>query len=102
MLRTRVRAGPAAGIVMSLLFACLFTAVSLFDLYLPQLVPTFGKPVLVTLRVPYGPRIVRGRSLLSYEHTRVIVPRGTVLDEANEEHSAAFAYESTRRPPSTG
>ncbi len=103
MLRTRVRAGAAAGLVLSLLFAGLFAAVSLFELYIPQIAPSFGRPTLITLRVPYGPRIVRdARYGLSCEHARVIVPRGTVLDESNDEHRAAFAYESIRRPPSTG
>ncbi len=102
MLRTRVRAGAAAGLVLSLLFAGVFTAVSLFELYIPALTPSFGQATLITLRVPYGPRIVRGRSQLSYEHARVIVPRGTVLDEANDDHRAAFAYESIRRPPTSG
>ena len=103
MLRTRVRAGAAAGLVLSLLFAGVFTAVSLFELYIPALTPSFGRPTLITLRVPYGPRLVRGaHGAISYEHARVIVPRGTVLDEANIEHDAAFAYESIRRPPSVG
>lgn len=102
MLRTRVRAGATTGLVLSLLFAGVFTAVSLFELYIPALTPSFGQPTLITLRVPYGPRIVRGRSQLSYEHARVIVPRGTVLDEANDDHRAAFAYESIRRPPTSG
>jgi putative nucleotidyltransferase with HDIG domain len=101
MLRTRVRAGATAGLVLSLLFAGVFTAVSLFELYLPALTPGFGQATMITLRVPYGPRIVRGRSQLSYEHARVIVPRGTVLDETNDDHRAAFAYESLRRPPSS-
>jgi hypothetical protein len=106
MLRTRVRAGAAAGIVLSLLFAGLFTGVSLFDLYLGSLDPHLNIPGMVTrvtLRVPYGPRIVRdargGHSQLAYEHARIIVPRGTQLDEADDEHRAAFAYETTRRHP---
>jgi putative nucleotidyltransferase with HDIG domain len=105
MLRTRVRAGAAAGLVLSLLFGGIFTVVSLFELYIPAFTPSFGRATLITLRVPYGPRIVRGdarggHTQLSYEHARVIVPRGTVLDEGNDEHRAAFAYESIRRPPS--
>ncbi len=60
MLRTRVRAGAAAGLVLSLLFAGVFTAVSLFELYIPALTPSYGRPTLVTLRVPYGPRLVSG------------------------------------------
>lgn len=102
MLRTRVRAGAAAGLVMSLIFAALFAAVGMVELYVPALTPHLGEATPVTLRVPYGPRIVRdgagGR--LVYEHKRVIVPRGTVLRESDDEHRAAFAYESIRRPPS--
>src|SRR6478672_8930561 len=103
MLRTRVRAGAAAGLIMSVLFAALFTALSVFELYVPSLAPSLGAPAPTAIRVPYGPRIIRdarnGRSHLSYEHARVTVPRGTVLDEANDDHRAAFAYESLRRPP---
>jgi len=107
MLRTRVRAGAAAGLVLSLLFAGLFTAISLFDLFMPSLAPRMGAPTAVTLRIPYGPRIVHGargggRSRLAYEHARVIVPRGNVLDEGNNDHRAAFAYESIRRPLKLG
>jgi hypothetical protein len=89
--------------VLSLIFAGLFTAIGTFDLYIPALSPRLGAPAPITLRVPYGPRIVQGGKLgrLSYEHARVIVPRGTVLREDDDDHRAAFAYESTRRPPIT-
>lgn len=104
MLRTRVRAGAAAGLVLSLIFAALFSAIGLFEVYVPALAPRIGAAAPVTVRVPYGPRLVRdarnGRSHLAYEHTRVIVPRGTVLDDAVDDHRAAFAYESLRRPVS--
>jgi len=90
--------------VLSLVFAALFTVIGSFDLYMPSLSPRLGNETPVTLRIPYGPRIVRdarsGR--LSYEHARVIVPRGTLLRDDNDEHRAAFAYESTRRPPAIG
>ena len=106
MLRTRVRAGAAAGFVMSVLFAGLFTAVSLCDLYISALEPRINTPrasTLTTLRVPFGARIVvdgqHGHSQLLYEHARVIVPRGTALDDANGDHRAAYAYEVTRRHP---
>ena len=104
MLATRVRAGGTAGLVLSLIFSALFTMIGTFDLYVPSLAPRLGADTPITLRIPYGPRIVRdarsGR--LSYEHARVIVPRGTILREDNDEHRAAFAYESTRRPPAIG
>ncbi len=106
MLRTRVRAGPAAGLVLSLIFAALSTAIGLFDLYVPSLAPRIGSPAPVTLRVPYGPRIMsaasEGRSHFAYEHARVIVPRGAVLDDAVQDHRAAFAFESLRRPLGIG
>jgi cyclic-di-AMP phosphodiesterase PgpH len=103
MLRTRVRAGAAAGLILSLLCAALFTALSIFDLYVPSFVPRLGAPAPITIRIPYGPRIIRdarnGRPHLSYEYARITVPRGVVLDEANDNHRAAVAYEATRHPP---
>jgi hypothetical protein len=89
---------------VSVLFAALFTVLGSAELFITALTPRFGEPVPATLRVPYGPRIVlgtrEGRTHLLYEHTRVTIPKGTVLNEANDEHRAAFAYESIRRPPS--
>jgi putative nucleotidyltransferase with HDIG domain len=74
-----------------------------FDLFIESWTPEIGRPTAVTLRVPYGPRIVRdqrsGGSSISYEHTRIIVPAGTRLSEHNDDHKAAVAYESIRRPP---
>jgi hypothetical protein len=105
MLRTRIRAGAVAGLVMSIVAGALFTAVCVGDLYVGWLAPRFGAPVPVTLRVPYGPRVIRDRSdssRVTYEHTRIVVPRGTVLRESSDDHRAAFAYESLRRPPSLG
>jgi putative nucleotidyltransferase with HDIG domain len=101
MLRTRIRAGPVTGFVLSSLFALLFTMLSQGDLFLPSLAPEVGTPAPLTLRVPYGPRIVRdthdGRKALFYQHMRVIVPRGTVLKEHDDDHTAAIAYETIRR-----
>jgi putative nucleotidyltransferase with HDIG domain len=103
MLRTRIRAGPVAGLVMSLLFAALLTVVQAGPRLIAGLDPHFGEPAPTTLRVPYGPRIVRdistGRADLHYEHERVIVPMGTVLREDVEQHWTAFIYESMHRPP---
>jgi hypothetical protein len=103
MLRTRVRAGASAGLVLSLLFAGLFTVVGSVELYVGAFAPRIGAATPITLRVPYGARIVRdarpGRTMLAYEHTRIVVPRGTMLWEGSDEHRAAFAYDSIRRPP---
>jgi cyclic-di-AMP phosphodiesterase PgpH len=102
MLRTRVRAGWVAGVVLSTLFAALATLVQVVDLYIPGWSPALGDSAPWTLRVPYSPRITRSSQQdgrLAYEHVRVIVPRGTPLREGNDDHRAAFAYESLRRPP---
>ncbi len=103
MLSTRVRAGTVAGLVLSFVFSALFTIVSVGDLFMSSLTPQLGEPTRVTLRVPYGPHIISDsggeHAHLAYQHARVVVPRGTILDESNRDHRAAFAYESTRRPP---
>lgn len=82
MLRTRVRAGPISGLVLSLLAAAVLTVIQAGDLFF-RWAPTYGAPVHTTLRIPYGPRIVRewgsGRSEIRFENFRVVVPRGTVL-----------------------
>jgi hypothetical protein len=105
MLRTRVRTGWVAGVVLSSIFAAIATLVQVVDLYVPAWAPALGEAAPVTLRVPYGPRITRSSPAdgrLAYEHVRVIVPRGTALREGDDDHRTAFAYESLRRPPRPG
>src|SRR5262245_28293682 len=103
MLRTRIRAGAVAGVVLSIVFAMALAALQSFELFIDSWTPELGETTAVTLRVPYGPRIVRnqhsGGSNLAYEHTRIIIPAGTQLSEQNQDHRAAVAYESIRRPP---
>jgi cyclic-di-AMP phosphodiesterase PgpH len=99
----RKRAGAIAGVILGVVFAALLCILQSFDLFVDSWAPRIGEPTAVTLRVPYGPQIIRdkhsGGSAVSYEHTRVIIPKGTVLSEHNPDHRAAFAYESIRRPP---
>jgi putative nucleotidyltransferase with HDIG domain len=103
MLRTRIRAGAVAGIVLSVLFALSLLVLQSFELFVDRWAPTLGQATAVTIRVPYGPRIVRNDntrgSVIAYEHSRIIIPAGTVLSEQNDEHRAVVAYESIRRPP---
>jgi cyclic-di-AMP phosphodiesterase PgpH len=103
MLRTRVKAGPITGLVMSLLFAVALTGVQSFDRFVAAWTPKFEKATSVTLRVPYGPRLVRDqgsrKTELRYERTRILIPRGTVLKEKNEGDRTAMAFEGSRRPP---
>ncbi len=100
MLRTRVRAGPIAGLVMSLVAALLLTAIQAGDGYVPPWKPAWAKPAPTTLRVPYGPRLVRnpdtGRADVRFEHQRILVPRGTVLDQQDRLHQMAVSFEAAR------
>src|SRR5688572_12546124 len=103
MLRTRVKAGPITGLVMSLLFAVALTGVQSFDRFVAAWTPKFEKATSVTLRVPYGPRLVKDqgsrKTELRYERTRILIPRGTVLKEKNEGDRTVMAFEACRRPP---
>src|SRR5208283_1955019 len=82
MLRTRVRAGAVAGLVMSLVFATLLTLVQRSDALVREWAPKLGERTPVTLRVPYSPIIIKtSRTGIAYGHARIVVPRGTVLEE---------------------
>jgi len=112
---------------MSLGFAIILTLTQVGDALIPQLAPRFGAPTPTTIRVPYAslieqsfgdqipgtppPRLLsssgegRGggedrseKSRIAYEHARIIIPRGTVLDETNDVHRIGYAFEMTRRP----
>src|ERR1041384_4653709 len=105
MLRTRVRAGPIAGFVVSLVAAIALAAIHSGDLFVNRWIPAYDEPVHTALRIPYGPRIVRdwssGHAEIRFENFRVVVPPGTVLSRALEVHRAAYLYEWVRRPPSS-
>jgi putative nucleotidyltransferase with HDIG domain len=97
MLRTRVRVGPASGLIISVVFAALLSGLGAVDLFVPQWAPSYGQATQVVLRVPYT-ALTPG----SFHHSRVLVPRGTVLDKANAAHRAAREYDDTRRPVRPG
>ena len=103
MLRTRVKAGPVPGLVMSLLFAAVLTALQIGDHYVSLWAPAMGAATPVTLRVPYGPRASRdprsGQADARHGHARTVVPRGTVLRTESSVHWTAYLYASERRPP---
>jgi putative nucleotidyltransferase with HDIG domain len=104
MLRTRVRAGPVTGLVLSLIFGVLLTLIQAGDRFVTPWAPELDEPTSVTLRVPWGPRVVSdprtGRTDLHYEHARVVVPLGTTLEPRSSAHWIAYVYETTHRPPS--
>lgn len=103
MLRTRVRARPVSALILSLFGAVVLTVIQAGDLLVDGWQPAYDLPVHTSLRIPYGPRIVRdfssGRPEIRFENFRVVVPRGAVLDRSREDHRAAHLYESLRRPP---
>jgi putative nucleotidyltransferase with HDIG domain len=94
-----------AGLVMSLLFALVLTAVHVGNHFVPSWEPVMGKPAPTTLRVPYGPRVVRdqssGFSDIRFEHTRIVVPRGSVLRPYNQDDWAAYSFEQRHRTTHT-
>ncbi len=104
MLRTRVRAGPVSGIIISVVLAALLTAMGTVELFLPALTPAFGEPAPVALRVPYSAWLVRDSAgdvwTIRYEHSRIVVPRRTLQRQDDEQHRAAVKYHALRRPPS--
>ncbi len=99
MLRTRVRADPIAGLVMSLLFAAFLTLVQAGDRFVEAWTPRYGQVAATTLRVPYGPRLVRtgSRMRLQFEERRTVVARGTVLQADRPSHQAAYLLETELR-----
>ncbi len=103
MLRTRVRAGPVAGVILSLVAAVVLTAIQAGDLYVRSWALQVGEPARVTVRVPYGPRLVRnvttGRADLEFVHEQTVVWRGQIVNSDDQVHRAALAYEASRRDP---
>ncbi|MBW2459261.1 MAG: hypothetical protein JRI68_32495, partial [Deltaproteobacteria bacterium] len=104
MLRTRVPLGPSSGLILSALFAALFTVIGGAELFVAEFAPTYGVPTPLVLRVPYGARIVRSGSGelfdVTFQHHRIVLPRGSVLQPGVEQHRAAIKYDSLHRPPS--
>jgi putative nucleotidyltransferase with HDIG domain len=88
---------------MSLVFAAVLTLVQRSDTLVPALAPRVGEATPLTIRVPYAPIIVKspgagsGPATIAYSHTRIVVPRGTVLDPSVDAHRVAVAFENGRR-----
>ncbi len=100
MLRTRLRVAPLTALILSSVFAALLTGVGIFELFSPSFAAEYGRPAPVTLRVPFGGRIVhRDGQLqsLSYTYRRIIIPRGTTLLPSKEDHRAAVQQDQLRR-----
>jgi hypothetical protein len=98
-MRTRVRAGLAAGTVISVVAATLFTLIQLSDQLIGGLTPEFGSPSPVSLRVPHGSVAIQGEHTAFWDAHRVFLPVGTVLNPDDPVHQAVLEFESARRPP---
>lgn len=106
-LRTRVRAGWLAGVLLSLTTAVLLTLVQYGDVAFAAFEPKLGEATPVSLRVPHrlAPRLeatASGRSdaPLNYRLQHVLVPVGVELSAAEPSHKVAVSYELARRSPS--
>jgi putative nucleotidyltransferase with HDIG domain len=83
---------------MSLVFAAVLTVVQRSDTLVKEWTPKVGERAPVTLRVPYGPLIVKSsRTGIAYGHARIVIPRGTLLSEDVDTHRVALAFEASRR-----
>ncbi len=101
-LSTRAVASRPKGLLLSLISALVFTAMGSVELFIPSLSPRAGDPAPLTLRIPYGPRLMsrdeQGGPHNFFEHRRIVVPRGETIALENEDHRAAMAFEQQKRP----
>ncbi len=106
-LRTRVRAGWLAGVLLSLTTAVLLTLVQYGDIAFSAFEPKFGQAAPVSLRVPHRliPRadasvVLRGDTTPYFRMQHVLIPMGTELSSTETSHKIAVSYELARRSPS--
>src|SRR5690606_4008292 len=106
-LRTRVRAGWLAGIILSLITAVVLTLAQYGDVVVPAFEPKFGQVAPTSLRVPHrlAPRVDQSagahvNAAPNYRLQHVLVPAGTELTSAEPSHRVAVSYELSRRSPS--
>ncbi len=98
-MRTRVKAGWASGLMLSVVGATFFTIVHFSDGFVEATRPVFGQKAPVSIRVPYGAvHQPRGGSAY-YDKHHNFVPIGTLLQADDVAHQKAVAYEQSRRPP---
>ncbi len=102
MLRTRLIAGPRAGLVMSAVTATLLTIISVGETFFEPLRVEPDQPAPVTLRLP--PVAMRAASADGMPHIVRVAPvitRGTSTSDASIAEYVTL-YESARRPVRLG
>lgn len=97
MLRTRLIAGPAAGFVLSAVFAVVLTLTNFAETLAEPLRVSPNMPARVTLRLPALP--APDASVHTYTERRPMVGVGERLHADSPEASSVRDFERRRRPP---
>jgi putative nucleotidyltransferase with HDIG domain len=97
-MRTRVKAGWGAGLLLSVVTATILTVIQFSDVWVDATRPVMGRAAPVSIRVPYGAVQHPERWSAYYDKHHNFVPAGTILRESNPGHRTAVAYELQRRP----
>lgn len=100
MLRTRLIAGPAAGFVLSAVFAVVLTLTSFADTLAEPLRVSPNVPAPVTLRLPAT--AAPDASVRSFAARRPMVAMGERLTAESPRASVVREFELRRRPPTLG
>ncbi len=96
-MRTRVKAGWGAGLLLSVITATVLTLIQFADLWVDATKPVMGRTATVSIRVPYGAvQHPTGKSAY-YDKHHNFVPAGTLLKPSDAGHRTAVDYELGRR-----
>ncbi len=98
MLRTRLIAGRTSGLILSAVFASVFTLASQVEVVLEPLRVDPMRPAPVTLRVPSSYLPTEAKRTRRGLPQPLVVPRGEVVNEPQSQRIVR-AFERERRPP---
>src|SRR3954454_17761797 len=102
MLRTRLIAGPRAGLIMSAVTATLLTIISVGETFFEPLRVRPDQPAPVTLRLPpVAMRAMFSHGTPDLVRAAPVISRGTTASDASIAESVTL-YESARRPVRLG
>lgn len=96
-MRTRVKAGWAAGLLLSVITATILSLIQFGDLFFDATRAELGKPAVVSIRVPYGAVRPAEAPSIYYDQHHNFVPVGTLLLPHDPGHRTAVDYERARR-----
>src|SRR5690349_8421328 len=102
MLRTRLIAGPRAGLVLSAVLATLMTIVGAAETFFEPLRVTATQPAPIALRLPpVAMRTADGDGQYHLVRAAPVIPRGTIIDDPSLAEYVAL-FEDARRPVRLG